>query len=92
MSLQILKKDKIFYLHGIIDNLNYRSLVNYFEYNFNIGNNVAMNIDNLEDINEITLESIEISEENAIQYHKTFEVLGDKTKLENLIQVKNNLV
>ena len=76
MSLKISKKEGLFYLNGKINLLNYKSLINYIEYNFKLGHNVTINIDYVNEMDKSGLESINILKTMALENCKIFDVLG----------------
>lgn len=58
MSLKILKKYEKFCLNGKINTLTCRRFGNYIQYNFDLGNNVIINIDEVNEIDKVGLETI----------------------------------
>ena len=80
MSLKITKKHETFYLNGEINALNYKPFINFIQFNFDIDNNVIINIDNLVEINKESFETIKELISTSVKSSKIFSIVGKGSK------------
>jgi len=76
MSLQISKKNGIFYLKGKINSSTLKSFITYFEYNLSQSKKIIINIDKILEIDRGGVEAIYNFTKNAILKQKVFSVIG----------------
>lgn len=80
MTLQISKKNEIFYLKGRLNNSTLKSLITCFEYNLSRNKNVTINIDDVIEIDKSGLEAMRNFTKAAILKEKVFSIVGNGCK------------
>ena len=80
MTLQILKKNEIFYLKGRLNNSTLKFFNSYFEYNLSRNKNVTINIDDVTEIDKNGLEAMRNFTKVAILKQKAFSIVGNGCK------------
>jgi len=80
MTLQIFKKNGIFYLNGKLNSSTLKSFTTYFEYNLSQNKNVTINIDDVIEIDKSCLEAMRNFTKVAILKQKVFSIEGNGCK------------
>lgn len=76
MSLEILRKNEVFYLNGKLNTLTARSFIFHFELMIKQLNTIVINIDNINEIDKDGLEAIKKIKNLAFKKNKTFSIIG----------------
>ena len=80
MTLEISKKNEIFYLNGRLNSSTLKSFTTYFEYNLSQNKNVTINIDHVIEIDKSCLEAMRNFTKIAILKQKVFSIVGNGCK------------
>ena len=76
MSLQISEKNGMFHLNGKINSSTLKSFITYFEYNLSHSKVVALNIENVIEIDRSGLEALRNFTIEATLKQKVFSIVG----------------
>jgi len=80
MTLQIFKKNGIFYLNGRLNSSTVKIFITYFKYNLSRNKNVTINIDDVIEIDKSGLEAMRNFTKVAILKQKAFSIVGNGCK------------
>ena len=80
MTLQIFKKNEIFYLNGKLNSSTLKSFTTYFEYNLSQNKNVTINIDKVKAIDASGVEALKTLTAISLKNNSIFDIIGKGCK------------